>query len=73
MANKELQFVLRRIADNTVAIQLKDIKMTCCMNFKPIVVSTNHGQLRVPTTARACAVKALPTSKNTKPTGTSKT
>ena len=73
MANKELQIVLRRIADNTVAVQLKDIKMTCCMNFKPVVVSTNHGQLRVPTTVRSCAVKTSPTSKNVGTAGAPKT
>jgi hypothetical protein len=57
LADKELQMVSRRIDDNTVGVRLENITMTCDMNFRHVVLSTNHGQLRMPTTVSSCAAK----------------
>jgi hypothetical protein len=57
LSNKELQVVSRRVADNAVSVRLENLKLTCNMNRNHLVVSTNHGQLRVPTVVRSCAIR----------------
>jgi hypothetical protein len=65
LANKELSVTSRRVASDAVAIRLQNIKMTCNMNLRHIVVSTNHGELWVPTIARSCPLKKDQTTINT--------
>lgn len=72
LSNKELQIVSRRVANNAVSVRLENLKLTCNMNRNHLVVSTNHGQLRVPTVVRSCAIRKTQGA-NGGPAGTPKT